>query len=105
MVGDLAAEWELLAIRLGLRESTIKCTKADNPGNCRKCLYEILFEWLRWNYDYDKFGTPSWRILAKAVKPLNAAKFYDIVDAHQKGRYQTLLLFHRLILIAGLADH
>ena len=82
-VGALAANWPILATNLGLAGGTRDTIKGNHPGDNIMCLYDTISEWLRWNYDLKKFGKPSWRKLAKAVRHLNGVIFADIVGKHR----------------------
>ena len=43
---------------------------------------DILGEWLKRNYKTEKFGSPSWRMLVKAVAEVNRAVAENIAQAH-----------------------
>lgn len=63
----LCARWSHLCFGLKLplaEEEAIAKTYSDDPGQCLK---EVLKRWLRKNYDYHKYGHPSWRFLVRAV--------------------------------------
>ena len=85
-VRALAAMWPILATNLGLPGGTRDTIKGNHPGDNMMCLYDTISEWLRWNYDFKKFGKPSWRKLAKAVRYLNGVIFADIVGKHSTCR-------------------
>ena len=43
---------------------------------------EIIALWLRWKYNYDKEGKPSWKNLVKAVHPIESSLAERIAQAH-----------------------
>ena len=36
-------------------------------GNPEECLRAVLVKWLKKGYNYQKFGSPTWRMLVEAV--------------------------------------
>ena len=54
-------------MHLGLKPSKISRIQSDNPNNSARALQEVVVEWVRQNYDVQKFGPPSWKMVVKAV--------------------------------------
>jgi hypothetical protein len=81
-VSDLSAPWRELARHLGLDANRIDTIARENPLSMDECLSQVLIYWLRCNCNPKRNGYPSWRTLAKAVKPLNGRLFNDIKKAH-----------------------
>ena len=81
-VGGLSANWRKLARHLGLDANSIDTIAHENTLSMNECLSQALIYWLRCNYNVRRNGYPSWRTLAKAVKPLNGLLFNDIKKAH-----------------------
>ncbi len=79
----VSAHWQIFAIQLGLCPYTVAITRLNYPNNARLCLQEVLAAWLRLDYDYQKFGRPSWRKIAKAVKSFNGRLFLTILTNHR----------------------
>ena len=81
-VDTLSAKWDTLAIKLRLREHTIKAIQKVNPKDVDVCLSKALEQWLKLNYAYRKYGRPSWRILVKSVQELDQNLFEKIARKH-----------------------
>ncbi len=47
-----------------------------------KCLQLALKDWLNLNYNYEKSGKPSWKKLAKAMRPFDRNIFENIVSKY-----------------------
>ena len=77
-VETLSAKWEHLAVRLRIKKHTVEVIQKNNPKDVNICLSEMLGEWLRCNYDYQRYGRPSWRRLAKSVQKLDQRVFEAI---------------------------
>lgn len=64
---DIAARWEPFGSALRIPQaklSTIKATPGSTPESCLK---NTLLEFLKKNYDTEKYGEPSWRLIVHAV--------------------------------------
>ena len=62
----VAAQWEgiWIALRLPIDDcETIKSDYQSNDG----CLRATVKKWLNQNYNTDRHGKPSWKMLAQAV--------------------------------------
>ena len=65
-LGPVAARWKHLGMALGLDEHELDAIEKDIK-ECAESLTKVLSSWLKKNYMIDKFGEPSWELLAKAV--------------------------------------
>lgn len=81
-VQRLTSTWPKLGLYLHLREDSIKTIEKNNPRDAQQCLHDAIVEWLKQNYNFHKFGSPSWRVLVYAVKKLDAALAYEIAGNH-----------------------
>ena len=83
-VKSLSPRWFFISFSLRLNLNTISLIEANNGGNCEKCLYEVLTHWLNRNYDFSRFGRPSWRNLCVAVSNggQNEALAEEIANEH-----------------------
>lgn len=63
----LSARWKQFAQSLHLHQDTIDIIDADN-SKCELCMSETLDHWLRRDFDYTQYGTPSWETVCIAVK-------------------------------------
>ena len=41
--------------------------QAEKSGDLAACLESMVTDWLEKNYNWGKFGEPTWQMLAKAV--------------------------------------
>ena len=81
----LSAKWKVLATRLHIQKHTIETIQKNNPGDVDDCLIEMLGHWLELDYNYHKYGKPSWRIVAKNVQRMNPGLFEEIARDHPAG--------------------
>ena len=80
---SLSANWDLLALNLGLKSSTREKIKADNGSNCVLCLTCVLTQWLNLDYDFMKLGRPSWKLLSQSVAKLDYRLFEELTKHHR----------------------
>ncbi len=85
--------WFELATELRLRDSSKTSIRANNGHDVVRCLQLALTDWLRLNYNLKKYGKPSWKKLAKAIKPLNEGIFLKIVSKFPGNNYSKLVCF------------
>ena len=81
-VNSLSSEWKKLSTKLHLRDDVLKKIECNNPRNVDNCLHDTLRVWLRWNFDIERYGKPSWRSLAEAVHYLDSSLSWKIAMAH-----------------------
>ena len=62
----MAARWRSIGLALGLKSAQLDEIKIDNR-NASDCLTRVLTLWLKKAYNTEKFGEPSWELLARAV--------------------------------------
>ncbi len=79
MLADFdTGRWRTLATNLRLKDSSMNTIKADNSNDVVWCLQLALTDWLKLNYNYERNGKPSWKKLAKAMRPLDGNIFEKI---------------------------
>lgn len=78
----LASKWQQLSALLGLKISLIDCIRNDNPGDSLGCWSDALKEWIKMNYNTEKFGKPSWRTLLKAIAKVDKLRFKQLAAEH-----------------------
>ena len=61
-----AARWKDIGLALRLHPGQLKKIEKENRG-LDDCLTEMLTLWLKKNYNTERFGEPSWKLLAAAV--------------------------------------
>ena len=62
----LSANWKNIGIALRLNPNTLNGIQTDN-NDSTACLTSMVTEWLKRNYNVEKFGEPTWQWLVKAV--------------------------------------
>ena len=62
----VAAKWKDIGLALRLDLSQLDVVEANNR-NCTGCLTHTLSLWLKKSYNTERFGDPSWQLLARAV--------------------------------------
>ncbi len=85
--------WLTLARRLRLNDPSMRTIQKNNGNDVVRCLQLALTDWLRLNYNFEKYGKPSWMKLAKAMRPLNGDIFENIVSMFPGNNYSKLLCF------------
>ena len=75
------AEWKDLGLHLGLSVESLEVIERDYRWT-KDQLEAVLLQWLRRDYDLDKYGSPSWSGLANAVEPINRALAIRIRERH-----------------------
>jgi hypothetical protein len=80
---SLASEWQQLSTYLGLKASIVDRMKRDFPSDSRGCWSEAIKEWIRMNYDTQKFGKPSWKTLLKSIAKIDKLHFRKLATEHQ----------------------
>ncbi len=79
----LAAKWPTIATNLRLGHLIVAIE--SNYKDAEWCLRHAIAQWLRLNYLYKKYGHPSWRILAKAIRQLDGELVEKIAQEHPAG--------------------
>ena len=62
----VTARWKDIGLALKLNPHQLKKIKIEN-FDLNDCLTEMLTLWLEKNYNTERFGEPSWELLAAAV--------------------------------------
>ena len=63
----MAARWKSIGLALRLNSGQLKKIEKDNRDSVEDCLTEVLTLWLNKAYNTERFGEPSWELLARAV--------------------------------------
>ena len=81
-VKSLANEWKILLTRLHIKLDTLQTIHSNNPKDIISCLHIGLSKWLKMNYNYQRHGRPSWRMLAEAVSTIDNRLAEKIAKDH-----------------------
>ena len=63
----VAGRWKHIGLALRLDPHQLNKIKRENQDDLDDCLTEMLTLWLEKNYNTERFGEPSWELLAAAV--------------------------------------
>ena len=81
----MSFKWKDIGLSLRLNPIQLKKIEKEN-SDLNHCLTEMLTLWLKGNYDTERFGEPSWELLARAVSDSgggnNPALAEDIMRRH-----------------------
>ena len=80
---SLAAKWRELSIYLGLSCDVIGNIKGSGDNSYYHCWSEALNQWIRQNYDTERYGVPSWRSLLRAVAEVDKLMFRKLAKKHR----------------------
>ena len=93
---QVTARWKPLGLALRLDPDQLDEIEKDNRDS-NDCLTKVLTLWLKKNYDTERFGQPSWELLARAVR--HSAGGNDSALAEKlANRYKTFVNFNHSIL-------
>ena len=83
-VKSLSSRWFFFGSSLHLSPDTLQSIEANNGSNCERCLYQALTHWLKKDYNYKRFGHPSYRKLCVSVSNggQNKALAEEIANEH-----------------------
>ena len=65
-LGPVTARWKHIGLALRLNPSQLKKIEKEN-SDLEDCVTEMLTLWLNRNYNTERFGEPSWELLARGV--------------------------------------
>lgn len=88
----LASKWLQLSAFLGLKLSITDRIRSDFPNDCLGCWSEALKEWIKGNYNTQRYGEPSWRALLKAIAKVDKLHFKRLASKYQ-GSYSIKILW------------
>ena len=66
MLWPVTARWRHIGLALRLNPDQLDVIEKDNRDSS-DCLTKMLTLWLKKNYNTERFGEPSWELLAAAV--------------------------------------
>ena len=81
--------WKATALYLGLPDDTLKSLGSQEYDEEKpEAVSGMVDAWLKWNYDYKRFGKPSWKKLVEAIGAEAGGNHPDIArliaDQHRK---------------------
>ena len=63
----VSAKWRSIGVALRLDPNILDGIQAKNSGDPQACLSSVVTEWLKKNYNVERFGEPTWQWLVDAV--------------------------------------
>ena len=103
---QVTARWNHIGRALGIGHNQLKKIEKENKDDLDDCLSETLSLWLNKSYKTERFGEPTWELLAEAVgHPAggnNSALADEIRQRHSK---HTLLAYLHLFTTSLFANH
>ena len=84
VLSGLESNYYKLGMKLHLHSNRLDVIEKDNPRNCESAFGQVIVQWIRMNYNYPKFGPPSWRLLVEAVCTIDHELAKEIASNHQK---------------------
>ena len=86
---SLAPKWQHLSGLLGLPIKTIRTIRESYPNDSETSWSEALMQWIMQEYNTEKYGSPSWRLLLKAVSRVDETLFDKLAKEHKlEGKYK-----------------
>lgn len=79
-------KWKSVGAGLRIKPSKLKEIGAAHPGDPAECLSDVVTVWLNKDYNWQKFGEPTWRriveVIAEPAAGGNPAVAYSIAESH-----------------------
>ena len=66
-LNQVSANWYDIGIALRLNPNILNGIQASNIGQPSACLSLVVTEWLKRNYNVQRFGEPTWKWLVDVV--------------------------------------
>ena len=85
---SLAPKWQHLSGLLGLPIKAIHAISESYPNDSENSWSKALMQWILQQYNTEKYGSPSWKLLLKAVSRVDETLFDRLAKEHQlEGKY------------------
>ncbi len=92
-LSSVVDKWRSLGLALGLRQSTLDVLMQQNgPKGLDQLMSDIITEWLKGNYNEDRFGRPTWRRLVEAVGSNTGGRNQALADAIAAKHHSTTVM-------------
>ena len=75
---DIAHNWKHFGLALHLPPQSVELIASKCGMDPKVCLEETLREFLKMNYDWKKYGQPSWTLIVSAVAHPGGAANEDL---------------------------
>ena len=64
---SMVSKWRTIGMALGLKQDILESIRHTEHSDQMQ-MTKMLTEWLRRNYDTQRFGMPTWKKLVEAIK-------------------------------------
>ena len=85
----VTAKWRSIGTALRLKSDVLESIQVGSGSDPPACLASMVTEWLKRNYNVNRFGEPTWQKLVEAVGHpaggANMAAARDIARKHKAG--------------------
>ena len=66
-MNQVSAKWRSIGVALRLDPNILDGIQTKNSSDPQACLSSVVTEWLKRNYNVERFGEPTWQWLVDAV--------------------------------------
>ena len=80
---SLAAKWQQMSGFMGLPLKTIRKIRDSYPNDSATSWNKALMQWILQEYNTQKHGLPSWKLLLKAISRVDQPLFEKLAKEHQ----------------------
>ena len=84
---DIVAKWKSIGIAFGLKSGKLNEIESSHPRDAAECLNDVLINWLNKNYNFKKFGNPTWKkvvdVIADPAGGANPSHASFVASKHQ----------------------
>jgi hypothetical protein len=98
---SLAAKWKHLSGFIGLPNTVIDQIQCDHPNDSSSCWNEALKQWIKQNYNTEKFGKPSWKTLLGAIAHIDRCLFEKLAREHRNYGGTVVASVDRILPVAS----
>ena len=83
-LNDVVVHYYILGLMLHLPVGQVAAIHHNHCHDCRMAFEKILYQWLNMNYNYKRFGCPSWRLIVEAIHTVDCEMAARIARNHQR---------------------
>ena len=101
---EVAGHWETISRNLHVKVSKIE----ELTTSCQTasvCLGQAITDWLKLNYNHQRFGKPTWKKVAEMVVKLNNGLFLRIAAEHTAPGETTVNVDEKMSALAVTKAH
>lgn len=107
-LAPLEAQWKFIGSALGLKPDNLNMIESRRCNDPSACLNDTVDDWLKQNYDVQRFGPPTWQKVVEVVGDeaagRNPALAKKIASEHQ-GMYGSVLICYTTAAHTPYSDY